>query len=62
LIFFGTQIAETHYILAQNFRENSANFENIRYEFLVPFLLFLTRKLAKTHIILAQNIRANSDE
>jgi hypothetical protein len=44
----------SHIILTQNFGKN-ADFEYIRYEFLILVLIFSTSKIARTRIILAQN-------
>jgi hypothetical protein len=46
--FFTLNIAKTHIILAQNSRENYADFVYIRC-FFILISLFLTRKLAETY-------------
>jgi hypothetical protein len=53
LFFIARKIATTQIILAQNFSENNADFELMRYVFLFSILIFLTRKIATAHIILA---------
>jgi hypothetical protein len=49
----------TNIDLAQKFQEPNADFEYIRYVFLISIINFLTRKIAKTHIILARNFKKN---
>jgi hypothetical protein len=52
---------KTHVILAQNFRENNADFDYVGYVFLIWFSIFLARKIDKTHIISAQNTLENNN-
>jgi hypothetical protein len=59
LIFLARKIAKTLINLAQNFREINADFEYIRYVFLILILIFLLRRIPKTHIILARNLGEN---
>jgi hypothetical protein len=59
LIFSARKIAKTHISLEQNFREIHADFECIRYVFLILLLIFSTRRILQTHIILAENLGEN---
>jgi hypothetical protein len=53
-------MAQTLFILTQNFRENNADFRFICRVFSILILIFSARKIGKTHIVLQQNSVENS--
>jgi hypothetical protein len=52
---------KTHFIFAQNFRENNVDFKLARNVFLIFILPHLTCKIAETNNILAQHFRENNN-